>query len=71
MIAIINITDMDKPTGIQWYRLQINHKVILEFTHVREEGLAVCLEKAAMAVREQNLKEDRDMIGLLDKMAKR
>ena len=47
MIAIIN-TGGD-PLGECTYNLMINRKVIAEFTHNRPDGLAVCLQKAAMA----------------------
>jgi len=51
MIAIVNITNSTKPTGIHKYELRINSKVIAEFDHTREDGLEVCLRKAADAAR--------------------
>ena len=55
MIAIINISPdhgIEYGKGIQKYRVQINHKYIVEFEHVFEDGLSVCLEKASKAVKE-------------------
>jgi hypothetical protein len=37
--------------GIRNYELVIQGKSICRFKHRREDGLAVCLEKAAKAVR--------------------
>ena len=51
MIAIVNITNPAKPTGVHKYELRINSKVIAEFDHTREDGLEVCLRKAADAAR--------------------
>ena len=51
MIGIINSGKNPYPTGIHSYRVQINDQVICHFTHLREEGLAECLEQAAKAVR--------------------
>ena len=51
MIAIINNGVNPEPTGVHTYTVQINHKVITTFNHLREEGLARCLERAAEAVK--------------------
>lgn len=51
MIAIINDGSNPSTTGVHRYKVQINDKVICGFSHVREEGLEVCLLKAAEAVR--------------------
>lgn len=48
MIAIIKTSK--GLTGKQTYRLQINQELICKFKHVREEGLAECLRRAAEAV---------------------
>lgn len=54
MIAIINVDSDPRPTGPHTYQVQINTQAPLaRFTHNREDGLAVCLEKAAEAVRAQ------------------
>jgi hypothetical protein len=52
MIAIINTGNNPLLTGVHEYKVQINYKVICKFKHLREEGLAVCLRKAADAVDE-------------------
>ena len=49
MIAIINISNPPKESGEQTYSLGINRKVLLTFTHNREDSLSVCLRKAADA----------------------
>ena len=48
MITIIN--KGGPVDGVCKYRLQINNKLITEFTHSRPDGLATCLRKAAEAV---------------------
>ncbi|MNG19359.1 hypothetical protein D3C84_1035120 [compost metagenome] len=48
MIAIINTGETDDQ-GRACYRLQINHKLIAEFAHLRVDGLAACLRLAADA----------------------
>ena len=50
MIAIVNISPDPKPFGEHIYALRINHREICQFTHKREDGLAVCLMAAAKAV---------------------
>ena len=50
MIAIIN---RGKKGKLRRYEVKINEEHICEFTHKRSDGLAVCLEKAAKAVRMQ------------------
>jgi len=49
MIAIINVSKEYKKRGKQMYLLKINESKILQFTHNAEDGLAVCLLKAALA----------------------
>jgi len=48
MIAIINTGETGED-GRAHYRLQINHKLIAEFDHLRVDGLAACLRLAADA----------------------
>lgn len=63
MIAIINREwNEDDPEGECKYEVMINHRHICWFTHVRRDGLAVCLQKAALAV--QNI--DPQVLGLFD-----
>jgi hypothetical protein len=51
MIAIVNVSPEPKETGIHLYEVRVNRKVICEFTHLREEPLSVCLQKAANVVK--------------------
>lgn len=53
MIAIVNTGTVKH--GEHVYRLQINDEVIAQFTHKREDGLEVCLEKAAQAAKNGRL----------------
>lgn len=48
-IIIQNIDDNPRLDGNHRYQLRINDSVIAEFDHLREEGLSVCLRKAADA----------------------
>ena len=50
-IIVHNITEggIDY-SGINKYQVRINQKVIAEFEHLRTDGLATCLRKAADAV---------------------
>lgn len=50
MIAIVNVSDEYKEIGEQDYEIRINRHVITTFTHNYEDGLAICLLKAGMAV---------------------
>ena len=49
-IIIQNISPHSSPFGQQEYEVRINQEIITTFTHKREEGLAVCLRRAAGAV---------------------
>lgn len=51
MIYIHNVTG--NVSGPCQYAVLINDDLITLFWHIREDGLAVCLEKAAQAVREK------------------
>ena len=54
MIAIVNVTpnpETADPLGVHEYELRVNRQVITRFTHLRAEGLAKCLDRAAEAVR--------------------
>ena len=48
-IIIQNMSTNNSPTGEHSYELRINREVIAGFTHMREEGLAACLRRAADA----------------------
>ncbi len=55
-IIIQNITPDPKPTGKHLYQIRINEKVVVTFDHYREDGLSVCLQKAAEAVFQDEAK---------------
>lgn len=61
MIAIVNIDPNPRKTGKHLYSLRINRTEFCQFTHKREESLAVCLRKAAEAYEK---KEYEDYIKL-------
>ena len=63
MIAIIN--QGEKKNGKTLYNVQINHDVICQFYHRREDGLAACLRKAAEAV---DLQRDTDILEMVKKV---
>lgn len=50
-VVITNVSEHDDAEGVNSYVVRINHQpAIARFDHVRSEGLAVCLRKAADAV---------------------
>jgi len=57
MIAIINVSEHPSHTGEQTYELRINERVLARFMHVREQGLALCLFRAACAAQEYENEE--------------
>jgi hypothetical protein len=59
-IIIQNIDKNLRATGEHDYVLRINQKRIAYFKHNREDGLAVCLEKAAAAARDPHRAEVQD-----------
>lgn len=66
MIAIVNVSTskpVDGVFGEQEYEISINDKLICKFTHFREEDLAICLRRAALAVEENAM---RNMININD-----
>ncbi|ORE90691.1 hypothetical protein ATO13_22266 [Stappia sp. 22II-S9-Z10] len=79
-IIITNISERGTPDNIRHrYRLQINTETIVDFEHVRCNGLAACLREAARAVEasghdeewrealEMTPKEDRDDLTSLNR----
>jgi len=48
-IIITNISTHDDPVGLNQYVLRINRSQIVLFDHVRSDGLAKCLRRAADA----------------------
>ena len=66
-IIIQNISPQDSPKdGVNTYQLRINNRVMCEFTHDRSKGLAVCLEEAAKAYRNEEWANLRRMMKELD-----
>ena len=53
MIAIVNIGGPDG-NGEDRYSVRINRDEICRFTHRREDGLELCLLRAAQAVQKRN-----------------
>ena len=49
-IIIQNVSDTHAPFGEHEYEVRINQKAIVRFLHRREEGLTVCLRRAAKAI---------------------
>ncbi len=49
MIAIVNVSENPSPFGVHDYELRINREAVAKFQHKREDGLTVCLQKAAAA----------------------
>lgn len=58
MIAIVNIDENLRDSGPHEYEVRINYKPIARFTHNREERLSRCLERAASAVRREEIIEE-------------
>lgn len=51
-VVITNVSKHNDLTGVNQYVVRINAgPVLARFEHVREEGLAECLRRAAEAVR--------------------
>lgn len=49
-IIISNISDTYSREGIQKYQVKLNRILLCEFEHLSEDGMAVCLQKAAEAL---------------------
>ena len=61
-IIIENITDVPTSKGSNKYRIRVNQKVIAEFYHTREEGIAECLRRAAEACEDpKNIEKAAEM----------
>jgi hypothetical protein len=67
MIAIVNVSTHNNPTGPHRYEVRINREVIARFAHNREDGLTRCLEKAAAAVAKAR---DREILVFIEEMAR-
>lgn len=57
MIAIVNVSADLEPLGWHDYELRINAKVVASFRHRREDGLSVCLDRAAKAAEKAERSE--------------
>lgn len=68
MIAIINTGKIEK--GEHVYKLQINDELIALFTHKRQDGLDVCLEKAAQAAKNGRMNHIMKCLEAFNEMAK-
>lgn len=63
MIAIVNVAkDYKVLVGEQDYEVRINRQVIAKFKHQTEHGLAVCLQKAAEAVKKSGHKNTLEVL---------
>lgn len=57
MICIVNVGPFDGTgQGKCKYEVRINYDLVTTFTHTRSDGMARCLELAAQAVRNHDLK---------------
>jgi len=65
-IIIENITDVPTSKGSNKYRIRVNQKVIAEFYHMREEGIAECLRRASEACEDPKRIERIDEMEFLD-----
>lgn len=70
MIAIVNISKRYSKTKRQCYVVKINRTAICEFTHFPPDGLAICLEKAAKAVKESPSGENLDIALIVELLGK-
>ena len=66
MIAIVNVSNNASAFGVHEYELRINSKVITRFEHTREEGLAVCLQKASVAAEKAKWAEVLEVLKTLE-----
>ena len=62
MIAIVNIDDNVRESGMHKYELRINNKVITTFYHDREKPLHECLIAAAKAAESKAKQRDKDLV---------
>lgn len=65
MIAIVNVSENPTPTGEHKYEVRINREVQAKFKHKREDGLSVCLIKAAKAIEQQKYKRLQKIVDSL------
>ena len=63
-IVIQNVGNNPSPFGEHEYVVRINNDEICRFTHVREQGLATCLMRAAEAVERNKWEQVRQMFSV-------
>lgn len=56
-VIINNVSTHDDLEGVNDYELRINRKLIATFSHVRKNGLAACLRRAAEAAEAAERRE--------------
>jgi hypothetical protein len=49
-VTINNVSERPSEDGINYYEVVIGNEVIASFAHIRSDGLAQCLRRAANAV---------------------
>lgn len=62
MIAIINVSKELNQFGEYEYEVRVNREVKAVFTHKREDGLTICLQKAVKAVEKAKWEEFKGLI---------
>lgn len=63
MIAIVNITSNKDHTEEDVYQVRINRTPLFTFKHLRKDGLAKCLQRAAKQAKEyEKFMKDSDDI---------
>ena len=63
MIAIVNMTSNKDPREEDVYEVRINRTPLFTFKHLRKDGLAKCLQRAAKQAKEYEkfIKESDDI----------
>jgi hypothetical protein len=67
-IVIQNMSTDSRATGPHDYEFRINRNTIAKFVHNREDGLAECLRKAALAAEDPNRYEVQRKREALDRI---
>lgn len=57
-IIIRNITNNPTKTGPNEYGVWVNDKLITKYSHNRQDGLAMCLNKASLAVWDETVRSE-------------
>lgn len=72
MIIVCNVSEEYSRTGIQKYEVRINDTKLSSFEHNSEEGMSVCLHKAAESLKNVDIDakiKDRRIAMMLELMA--